>query len=77
MTNEATMMTGLRTRIAVTGEAIGLSVRSLLDHRLGPTMPIFVVLLLVALPGIVLRLLRPGLSLRRDPQVVPFVYPLF
>lgn len=67
----------LRERIGAIREASRLAIRALPSHRMGPVLPLMVMLLLISYAGIVLELLSP-LSLRlRSAQAVPFIYPLF
>jgi hypothetical protein len=77
MRTNSTSHPRLRERIGSIREASRIAIRALLRHRMGPVLPLMVVLLLISYAGIVLGLLSP-LSLRpRSAQAVPFIYPLF
>jgi hypothetical protein len=77
MSDRAPVRLGLRVRISTTLEATLLVLRALLRHRMGPVLPLAVMLMLIAYIGMVLGFVGPLSLLSGGAQVTPFIYPLF
>ena len=77
MTSHSSSRSRLRERISATQEATRLVLQALLRYRMGPVLPLVLVLLVVSYAGMVLGLLAPLGLLPRTAQVAPFIYPLF